>query len=220
MSNGTPITALSWQDFLTRYVTKNTSINTSALDPAQQGAFALARTSIFWGCPEWTGRPGGFATPVDGISAYENGYSYNWWWGYSPRTPLGQHPPYKQTAIDDPTENQIVGEWPSFKAYSPAAERCLVIEANLWLLWLVGTNDSHTVGAQISYNTGYAIGWDTPGWNNVDRYRHGKYPPIRTDGYFDPEKGRVGYNILYADGHVSGSQDIADAFRAIQMRVP
>ena len=219
-SDGVPITALYWQDFLTKYVTKNTAINSAALDPNQQGAFALARTSIFWGCPEWGGRPGGFATPVDGISAYENGFSYNWWFGYNPKTPLGTHPPYKQTAIDDPSENQIVGTWPSFKDYGPSAERCLVVEANLWLLWLVGTDSSHNVSAQISYNTAYLIGWTTPGWNNIDRYRHGKYPPIRPDGYYDPTKGRVQYNMLYADGHVATLLSIADGFRAIQMREP
>ena len=220
LSNGNPITALYWQDFLVKYVTKNTALNSAALDPNRQGAFALARTSIFWGCPEWQGRHGGTTTPTDGISPYENGYSYNWWWGYSSKTPLGQHPPYAQTAIDDPSENQIVGEWPSYNRYNPASERCLVTESTLWLLWLVGTDSSHTVEEQISYNTAYAIGWTTPGWNSIDRYRHGKYPPIRANGYFDSSKGRVAFNTLFADGHVSGSNSIADAFRSIQMRDP
>jgi prepilin-type N-terminal cleavage/methylation domain-containing protein/prepilin-type processing-associated H-X9-DG protein len=221
-SDGGQITALYWQDFLTKYISKNTAINSSALDPNQQGAFALARTSIFWGCPEWSGRPAGFQSPVDGISVYENGYSYNWWFGYKPTTPAGQHPDYKYTAIDDPVENGINGQWPSFKEYGPAADRCLVVEANLWLMWIVNTDNSHKVEPLVSYNVNpYPIGYTTPGWNNIDRYRHGKYPPIRGDGYYDPTKGgRVAYNMLYADGHVSGSQDIADAFRAICMRAP
>src|SRR5205823_14854689 len=147
------ITALYWQDFLVKYISKNDTINSAARASGQAQKFALARSSIFWGCPEWEGRYGAFVTDA-GISAYENGYSYNWWFGYNANTPAGQHCPYKQTAIDDDTENAIVGQWPLFKNYSPASERCLVIESNLWLLWLVNTDSSHVVKPQISYNTG------------------------------------------------------------------
>jgi prepilin-type processing-associated H-X9-DG protein len=223
LSNGNQVTALYWQDFLVKYVSKNQALNSSGLDPNQAGAFALARSSIFWGCPEWEGRHGGTMTP-DGISPYENGYSYNWWYSYSALTNPGTHPALSgidvNVAIDDPVENGIVGKWPKFKHYSPSADRCLVIESNLWLVWIVNTDASHKIWRQISYNTAYAVGWDTPGWNSIDRYRHGVYPRIQPDGYFDDKGGRVAYNILYADGHVQGSNSIKDAFKSICMRDP
>ena len=71
LSTGAQVTALYWQDFLVKYISKNQALNTAGLDPNSSG-FALARSSIFWGCPEWQGRHGGTTTP-DGISPYENG---------------------------------------------------------------------------------------------------------------------------------------------------
>ena len=220
LSNGNQVTALYWQDFLVKYVSKNQSLNSMGLDPNNPGAFALARAGIFWGCPEWEGRHAGTISP-DGISPYENGYSYNWWCNYTPTWPMGSHPPYSGTAIDDPVENGIVGKWPKFKSFSPSADRCLVTESNLWLLWLVGTDGSHKIWPEVSYLINpMPIGWDTPGWNSIDRYRHGTYPKILPNGYFDDKGGRVAYNILFGDGHVSGSNSINDAFKAIQMRDP
>jgi len=222
--NGQLVTALYWQDFLQKYVAKGTpALNTAGQGMANGAAFALARASVFWGCPEWSGRMGNTIYPANnaaGISPYENGYSYNWWCNYTTQSPLGAHPPYSGTAIDDPAENAIVGQWPSYKSFSPASDKCLVVEANLWLLWLVGTDSSHTVEPLISYNRSYDIGWTTVGWNNIDRYRHGLYPPIRADGYFDDKKGRVGFNMLFGDGHVVTLQSIKEGFRAIQMRDP
>ena len=144
LSNGAQVSALYWQDFLTKYVTKNATMNSTALDPNKQQAFALARASIFWGCPEWQGRYGGFTTP-DGISAYENGYSFNVWPTWKTTTPLGQHPPYAEIAVDDYNENQLPSNiqgkpparYPKLTEYS--AERALVCESNLWLFVTCGT---------------------------------------------------------------------------------
>src|SRR5205823_2492152 len=58
--NGTTITALYWQDFLVKYISKNDTINSAARASGQAQKFALARSSIFWGCPEWEGRYGAF----------------------------------------------------------------------------------------------------------------------------------------------------------------
>ncbi len=216
---GQTVTALYWQDFLAKYVTKNTNLNTAALGQTNAAGAALARATVFWGCPEWEGRHGG-TVATDGTSPYENGYSYNWWCNYTAQNSIGQHAPYSGAAIDDAVENQIVGQWPLYRAFSPAADRCLVTESTLWLLWVVGTDATHVVQPEISYNTGYAIGWTTPGWTSIDRYRHGVYPPIKADGYFDDKKGRTSFNQLYADGHVSTLLSIQDGLRGIIMRDP
>lgn len=226
LSNGNQVTALYWQDFLAKYVSKNSALNSQGMDPNNQSGFALARAGIFWGCPEWQGRHGGTVTPADGISPYENGYSYNWWCNYTAENSIdaagtGQHAPYSGTAIDDPIENGIVGAWPLYRRWQPSAERALVTESILWLLWVVGTSSNHQVGAQVSYNISpMPIGYTTPGYNTFDRYRHGLYPPIRADGYFDPRKGRVAFNTLFGDGHVVTMQSIGEGFRSVIMRDP
>jgi prepilin-type N-terminal cleavage/methylation domain-containing protein/prepilin-type processing-associated H-X9-DG protein len=222
LSNGNPVTALYWQDYLVRYISKNASINTTALDPTKQQAFALARASVFWGCPEWEGRRGGFATPTDGISAYENGYSFNVWPTWKPNQALGTHPPYTEAAVDDPVENIINGKWPRLTQYS--AERCLVVESNLWLLVTCGTDSSHKALPELNCsNSGFSgsIGYDKPGYNSIDRYRHGKYPPLINNGLtFDDAHDKAKFNMLFGDGHVAMLQSIGEGMRAIQMRDP
>ena len=126
----------------------------------------------------------------------------------------------------DSAENNLRNkDWPSYKDFSPASDRCLVIECTLWLLFF-GPSDpnTHVVAPQpatATANSDIAVskGWGTAGVNNIDRYRHGKYPGINGQ-YFDDKGGRVGYNILYADGHVATATSIAEGFKAIQMRNP
>jgi prepilin-type processing-associated H-X9-DG protein len=229
LSNGAEVTALYWQDFLVKYVSKNAQLNSAALDPNKQGAFALARSSIFWGCPEWQGRYGGTTVP-DGISPYENGYSFNVWPTWKVTTPLGQHPPYAECAVDDYVQNgipsNVQGKPPAryAKLTDYNAERALIVESNLWLFVTCGTDASRKVQPLLNCsNPGFsgAIGYNTAGYNSIDRYRHGKYPPLINGGLtFDDTKGRVSFNILYGDGHVSEAQSIAQGMRAVQMRDP
>ena len=72
--NGTTIAALYWQDFLVKYMSKNQTLNRAATASGSSADFALARQSVFWGCPEFEGRHGSLMSP-EGISAYDNGYS-------------------------------------------------------------------------------------------------------------------------------------------------
>ena len=50
----------------------------------------------------------------------------------------------------------------------------------------------------------------------VDIYRHGEYPKVSggVNGTFDPNGGKIGFNILYCDGHVSTSNDAKNAYLA------
>jgi prepilin-type N-terminal cleavage/methylation domain-containing protein/prepilin-type processing-associated H-X9-DG protein len=220
--NGQLITALYWQDLLCKYVTKNQNLNSAALGTGNANAFALARASIFWGCPEWQGRYGGTVSAI-GISPYENGYAMNMWPTWAKEQTVGTHPPYSQSAMDDSVENQIVGVWPRLTNYN--AERALAYEANLWLGITCGTNATHKIQPELNCtNPGFggAIGWDTPGYNSIDRYRHGTYPRLINGGLtFDDTGGqKVKFNILYGDGHVAEALSAADGMRAIQMRDP
>jgi len=219
--NGQTVQALYWQDFLCKYVTKNQNLNSAGLGAGNASAFALARASIFWGCPEWQGRYGG-TIAVDGTSPYENGYSLNIWPTWKPTTALGTHPPYAQSAMDDAVQNNMKGVWPKLTQYS--ASRCLVMESNLWLLVTCGTDATHKVLPELNCsNPGFsgAIGFDTAGYNSIDRYRHGKYPYLTNNGLtFSVPGGRVKFNILYGDGHVGEALSIDEGMRSIQMRDP
>ena len=61
-----------------------------------------------------------------------------------------------------------------------------------------------------------------PGWNNIDRYRHGRYPRVRSDGLLDDKDphAQVKVNILYGDGHVSTALDMNEVYRSFQVREP
>ena len=69
---------------------------------------------------------------------------------------------------------------------------------------------------------GQAVGrvqQDGTGQNNIDRYRHGKYPGITSIGYARTG-GKVAFNVLYVDGHASTLFDIREGYKAIRMRYP
>ena len=54
---------------------------------------------------------------------------------------------------------------------------------------------------------------------SIDIYRHGKSPPASGDAYAK-SGGRISFNILYCDGHVSTCVHGADAYKAIRMMFP
>jgi len=224
--NGQTIVALYWSDYLAPYVSKNRSINTSGIGQANLSGFALAQNSLFWACPEWTGRLNAFAgfQSANGVSVYENGYAMNQYRLWKPIQALGTAPALATWAIDAPLTNGK-GVWPRLTDYS--AERCLVEEANLWLPFAYGTDASHTI--QPEYNCSNSAFANSPGangntlagYNSIDRYRHGTYPKLDSAGLkFIEPGGKVKYNILYGDGHVGTCTSIAEGVKAIQMRDP
>ncbi len=147
-----PITALYWQDLLAPYMTKATNVGqagaTSVGGSASNNAFAAAQRSIFWACPEWTGRLNAYSgyQNANGQSVYENGYAFNYLRNWQTATPVGTTPPESGWAIDAPATNGsgVCGQ--KLTAYTEySAERCLVMEATLWLPFCYGTDTSHTV---------------------------------------------------------------------------
>jgi len=194
--------------------------------------FNAIKNSVFWGCPEWQGSYTTNLSAVDNISYSENGYAYNIFPMFNAKTTVNDYltgARYRDYIALDSASNLSPPNgnkaYHPYKHWSPPAERCLVIEGTLWLL-VAGPTDptSHVVKPQpatAAGNIAVANTFGAAGSNNIDRYRHGKLPPVNGD-YFDdtPGKGRVAYNILYADGHVITASSIAEGYKAIQMRDP
>jgi prepilin-type processing-associated H-X9-DG protein len=86
-------------------------------------------------------------------------------------------------------------------------------------MWVMPTDPTtHVIQPQPANRAGLSA---SAGWNNLDRYRHGKYPRLSGTNYDDKDpKGQVKINVLYADGHVNLETSIKDVYRSFQMRDP
>jgi prepilin-type N-terminal cleavage/methylation domain-containing protein/prepilin-type processing-associated H-X9-DG protein len=235
-NDGAAITALYWQDLLWKYTNRieafSRSVQGGAVGDTYDARLRMdaIRKSVFWGCPEWEGATaflsGNSSGIGDIISFSENGYAMNVLPTLTAKTTTAQYAQYKPQIQMDSAENGIQNKkWHTYRSWSPPADKALVVECTLWLLFF-GPSDPNThyvapqpATANAQKDIAVSKGWGTPGVNNLDRYRHGKYPRINGD-YFDDKGGRVAFNILYADGHVTTAASINEGFRAIQMREP
>jgi prepilin-type processing-associated H-X9-DG protein/prepilin-type N-terminal cleavage/methylation domain-containing protein len=184
-------------------------------------AFEEARKSVIWGCTQWEGwrqgAPGGVSTYVNGVSIFESGYAMNMWPSFTGRYPVSAtaKPTIYETAM------RWAGTYPG-KYYRRAqwtrpSERLLMADATLWLLGFGPTS------GQIAQQEVGRVLQDSSGQNNIDRYRHGKYPPRvsgGTTGLFARTGGKVAFNVLFADGHAATLFDIREGYKAIRMRYP
>jgi len=227
LPDGTNITAFYWSDYLLKYVTHQEYYLQGAGGGAGSGAkqrFEEAKKNVFWGCPSYSGSYWSNVSGQVGQSYSESGYGYNIFPIWNERTTVADYNVYKQYISMDSFSNGIQNgnkAWHSYHEFRPAAEKCLVIETTLWLLWMTPSDpNNHFIEREPGPTVQGAFAYFTGGWNNIDRYRHGKYPPLDSDGYFSNKGGRVSFNILYADGHVSNAGTIQEGFRAIQMRTP
>jgi prepilin-type N-terminal cleavage/methylation domain-containing protein/prepilin-type processing-associated H-X9-DG protein len=202
-----------WQDFIMPYLSK---VGKTAGDASSSKDFGQARRSIMWGCPEWEGWPGKDAyTFTFGVSRFENGYTMNIY-------PTCE-PDYPADGTKMPPSNQWqlrwagVAEGHAYKItqWTHPAERMLLVDANLWLLSFEACDAQGDFSPQYATRTQNFL----PGSSNIDRYRHGKVPP-RVGNTFKLTGGRVGYNILYVDGHASTVHSYQDGYRAVRMRYP
>ncbi len=234
---GTPpvdVTAMYWQDFLLKYTTKSEYMTQGAKGGVNAD---MMRKSIFWGCGDWMRSSS--TNVVNGESYSENGYGMNIFPMWNAKTRVTDYAGgwvYRNyIAMNSVANNLVNGPFKAdgtpnpagkgyhfFKSWNPPAEKALVIESSLWLFWMTPTDPgTRAMARQPAINVGNqsAVYFD-PGYSNIDRYRHGKYPKILGDNTYDDKGGQVKYNILYADGHVDTAMTIAQGFRAIQMREP
>jgi prepilin-type N-terminal cleavage/methylation domain-containing protein/prepilin-type processing-associated H-X9-DG protein len=131
-----------------------------------------------------------------------------------------------------------VGQFYQQKDYHHPSERALVADSIFWQTisgYVSPTDIPACVPAANTLNntqapTGEALTW-------ADFYRHGDYPKLlgttsggsgggkgggvaSTSFSWDNGGGKVGYNILFCDGHVITSHSKSDAFLYFRMRYP
>jgi len=208
-----------WFTFLAKYVTKSKvgeASGSSAMDAA------IARQSVFWGCPNWDGHRTGAA---GGINRVQLGYGATYWPDASPTNPADRADGYPLSARSSFIQgwrqnfNNFTGRWWKQKTYRlNGANQALGGDSRFWALTSQAAPTNNVLPQQPYIQN--AVDFNGPNQTYADIYRHGKYPQVATGGRFSNQGGKVAFNILYCDGHVSTSSDWREAYRAVRQKFP
>jgi len=162
----------------------------------------------------------------------QTGYGMNGWPTLNNNNPAPS--PVASTGLPSAKETVFIRGWPhNFPVDAThqgmfwkqnvwskrGAERCLVADCAFWLIESQHVPPPNGMVGQGDLSNGTAV-FFVQGSTTIDAYRHGKYPGRAGPGQLQLKGGEVAFNILYVDGHVSGSIDRRDAFRASRMRYP
>jgi len=229
-----------WMNFLAKFISNERGGRGDFTAQSQNAA----RSSVFW-CPAWEGVQTG--TDVNGIQPHYTGYSMNYMVSLTPTHPTGNN--VNATPANNVPANEwfnvqlapgggmqggtgAAGHWYKLTQIKNPAERCFLADDTYICLvcwqwpgpaapagrWVVPPAQNKLPNASsLTPYSSTAI----QGQNSFDTYRHGVYPPFNAStGAFSPTGGKISYNILYFDGHVTNSHDRADAYRSVRMRYP
>jgi prepilin-type processing-associated H-X9-DG protein len=139
-------------------------------------------------------------------------------------SPPATFPPNKEKAFGGNFVSPP-GNFQKQSLWKPASEKALVADSRFWM---IESNPPPANGPyppavvpQENINNSRTY---TPGRADqtmIDIYRHGKYPGILPGTTtFNPSQGKIAFNILYADGHVTTSNEGREAYRALRMKFP
>jgi prepilin-type N-terminal cleavage/methylation domain-containing protein/prepilin-type processing-associated H-X9-DG protein len=210
-----------WFNFVSKYVTKKT-VGTESANGYQ--TYDQRTGSIFWGCPAWEGYITG-SVAGGGYSRVQTGYGMNGW----PTFRIDSPTPFTGTILPPIKEGSsaLTGTASAGAAAfhkdtvwgNHASERLLIADSLFWLVESTRPPADGTFPGEAEMNNGSSGIYATNG-TTIDWYRHGKYPSASTGGFFSPNGGKVAYNILYCDGHVSTATDRSESYRAARMHYP
>ena len=156
----------------------------------------------------------------------------NWWPSFKPDYPAanldanGLPKAPAELFADCTNPVATAGTWYKLVQFTRPAERALLADSRQFYLEARMVAAGATIPGQrlMFANNDYSSGTVGASQTMYDFYRHGVNPPVadntQTTGYFSPTGGKIGYNILYADGHVSSPTDREEGYRACRMRYP
>ena len=211
-------------NFLAKYATKGKMGNAIATDAT---AASLATRTIFYGCPAWTGYYQDGFTSVGDVNLVQPGYGMNIFPTFKSNYPATEFPPSiagnrpKEVAVIDPVnEPTFTGNFLRATRWTNPGERMLLADSRFWLAQSsrppgIGPWPPSVTAQPLVLNANSTLG----GVTMVDIFRHGKPPPVEGNA-FSIRGGKVGYNVLYADGHVASQSDGKEAYRSQRMKFP
>ena len=213
-----------WWNFLGKYITKKRTMAQSGQENA------ALRESGFW-CPGFEGYvdTGAAVNLQGGFNRNATGIGMNPW----PSFRAGNPAPNSQSdfpatserfwdCLDTNASNR--GTWYKLIAFTRPAERAMLGDGRQFYLEAKKVAASQAIpGQRLNFITAdYSSG--VSGQTTFDFYRHGTYPgienPDKTNGYFRATGGKIAFNILYADGHVSTAIERETGYKACRLRFP
>lgn len=211
-----------WFNFLAKYVTKNKigSASTTAIEAAD------GRKSIFWACPEWEGYT---TTAIGGKNRVQVGYGMNLWPTFNKGYPdvATNFPPAADCAfISSWTPTSMTGKWYKEKVWTrDGSNRVIIADSRFWAIesnpLSPGPGNSVVYPPQPNINNSETYTSGISGQTMIDVYRHGKYPNMFPGkNAFSTSGGKVSYNCLWGDGHVSTEPTQEAAYKGLRFRIP
>jgi prepilin-type N-terminal cleavage/methylation domain-containing protein/prepilin-type processing-associated H-X9-DG protein len=211
---------LYWQQQVGQYIAK--------AKLADKVDFSEAQNTVLWGCVEWDGRRSTSAGgSVGGVSIYDNGYGMNALLGTTADFPApGVSWSHSNSAMRS-VANNVIGKYYRFGSITNPAERVLVADGQLWVLYsrTINTGGINThPGGYVDPNQVYALFTALEGITDFDFYRHASKRPtgkVQRNGFdFWEKTGQVAANAAFCDGHAETLTSFEQAYRGVFIRGP
>lgn len=214
----------------------NSSSTAGTVSSGYQASQSRKR-NVLWGCPTFEGYSRYASRAGDDVNETHTGYGMNAYpkfgddQAYDPTGAVGGSE--NNGGSKAPDVNQISmtggavksGNWFKMNAYTRAADKGLVADCSVWFYESLSVQTKTPLPnvARQSAAAPSVIWGSDPGETTVALFRHGSNPNTVGSGtgtMYDSSGGKIAYNILYCDGHVSESSTAAEAYRAQRQRFP
>ena len=224
--DGTNYSSAIWHSFIAKYVTKTKlGISSSNADEA-----ADSRKSVIWGCPIWVGWASG---AIGGFDRTLSGYGMNPYptLTSTSATQVGadatlEQPPTNQRNLIRYTGSGAVqnGIWTKAVRYPRPSDRGLVADAWNWRVKVRPRPANDDWPGQPTWDSLLTFTSDTGADRNqslVDVFRHGEFPKrVAGARRYEAKGGKVGFNVLFCDGHVVSYKTQDGAYDPFRMGNP
>jgi prepilin-type N-terminal cleavage/methylation domain-containing protein/prepilin-type processing-associated H-X9-DG protein len=190
---------MAWPDMISQYVTKNKNIQRDSLT-------TIRRSSILWGCPEWTKSWDWNNTAAAGTAEMVyTGYGMSMYTPTYLKTGNNSDRAIFTTAINP-------GRWEKYTVWGKnGAERLLICDSTIEYLQVPSTIKlSGPVGTVVEFQP-YDVWTSFDPTFGVDGARHAKRGTPKSGVL----KGMKSFNALFCDGHAS-PVSIGEAWNAIR----